>query len=220
MPKWFSEDEKELIRRKLLEQGEKQFSRFGFKKTNVEEIALAVGISKGAFYRFFDSKELLFMEVIEEVEIRGRKEILKVISQPGPTPRARLFAILKKAFDMFGELPILRVFTGSDFEILVNRVPVDVFQAHMASDRAFFEELFSRCEKNGINIKVDAEEIVELLYPLVIGFLSGIGAKENNLTGNLDKHLELIAAYCLGEITLEISKKPGQIITKEEGKLE
>ncbi len=220
MPKWFSEDEKELIRRKLLEQGEKHFSRFGFKKTNVEEIALAVGISKGAFYRFFDSKELLFMEVIEEVEIRGRKEILKVISQPGPTPRARLFAILKKAFDMFGELPILRVFTGSDFEILANRVPVDVFQAHMANDRAFFEELFSRCEKNGINIKVDAEEIVELLYPLVIGFLSGIGAKENNLTGNLDKHLELIAAYCLGEITLEISEKPGQIITKEEGKLE
>lgn len=220
MPKWFSEDEKELIRRKLLEQGEKHFSRFGFKKTNVEEIALAVGISKGAFYRFFDSKELLFMEVIEEVEIRGRKEILKVISQPGPTPRARLFAILKKAFDMFGELPILRVFTGSDFEILANRVPVDVFQAHMANDRAFFEELFSRREKNGINIKVDAEEIVELLYPLVIGFLSGIGAKENNLTGNLDKHLELIAAYCLGEITLEISEKPGQIITKEEGKLE
>jgi len=220
MPKWFSEDEKELIRRKLLEQGEKHFSRFGFKKSNVEEIALAVGISKGAFYRFFDSKELLFMEVIEEVEIRGRKEILKVISQPGPTPRARLFAILKKAFDMFGELPILRVFTGSDFEILANRVPVDVFQAHMANDRAFFEELFSRCEKNGINIKVDAEEIVELLYPLVIGFLSGIGAKENNLTGNLDKHLELIAAYCLGEITLEISEKPGQIITKEEGKLE
>lgn len=204
----------------LLEQGEKHFSRFGFKKTNIEEIAFAVGISKGAFYRFFDSKELLFMAVIEEVEIRGRREILKVVDQPGPSPRARLYAILKKSFDMFGELPILRMFTGSDLEFLTHRVPADVFQAHMESDRAFFEELFARCEKNGIDIQVSAEEIAELLYPLVVGFLSGIGGKENNLAGNLDKHLEILAAYCLGEIKLELTPKPGQIISKEEGKLE
>ncbi len=84
MPKWFSEEEKEKIRQQLLEQGEKQFSTFGFKKTNVDEIARAAGISKGAFYRFYESKELLFMDVIEHVEIRSRREIMKAIDLSVP----------------------------------------------------------------------------------------------------------------------------------------
>lgn len=209
MPKWFSEQEKEKIRSQLLDQGEKHFSQFGFKKTNVDEIARAVGISKGAFYRFYASKELLFMDVIEQVEIRGRREILKTIDQPGPSPRARLFAVFKKAFDLFGELPILRIFSGSDFDILTRGVSAEVFQEHIASDRKFFEELFDRCQKAGIHIRVNADEVVRMLYPLVIGFLSGSGKGEKSLTGNLDMHLELIAAYCLGEVTLEYAQ-PGE----------
>ncbi len=90
MPKWFSEIEKETIRQKLIDQGYRQFSQFGFKKTNVDEIAKAAGISKGAFYRFYESKEMLFMEVIEQVEQKGRVEIMTVIEEPGPSPRARL----------------------------------------------------------------------------------------------------------------------------------
>ncbi len=203
MPKWFSEEEKEKIRQQLLEQGEKQFSTFGFKKTNVDEIARAAGISKGAFYRFYESKELLFMDVIEHVEIRSRREIMKAIDLSGPSPRVRLYDVLKRAFGLFGELPILRVFTSSDFDILARGVPTAIFQDHVASDAKFFEELITRCHNAGIPICVSGDEIVALLYPLVFGFLSGSGMGEKSLTGNLDLHLELIAAYCLGEITLE-----------------
>ncbi len=218
MPKWFSDKEKEKIRALLLEQGEKQFSQFGFKKANVDEIARSAGISKGAFYRFYEFKELLFMDVIEQVEIRGRREILTTIDLPGPSPRARLYAVLKKAFDLFGELPILRVFTTSDFDILVRGVPVETFQDHMASDRSFFEELFNRCQQAGIPIRASADEVVALLYPLVVGFLSNGNMGEKSLMGNLDMHLELIAAYCLGEITLECQSPDRMVNSNEEGK--
>jgi AcrR family transcriptional regulator len=63
MPKAFTEQEKELIRKRLLEQGHKQFSAYGLRKTNIEELAEASGISKGAFYLFYTSKEALFMDV-------------------------------------------------------------------------------------------------------------------------------------------------------------
>jgi AcrR family transcriptional regulator len=218
MAKWFSEEEKGMIRDRLLEQGERQFSQFGFKKANVDEIAHAAGISKGAFYRFYESKELLFMDVIEQVEIRGRREILKIVDQPGPTPRARFFAVLKRAFDLFGELPILRFFTSSDFDILIRGVPTETFQDHMASDMGFFTELFDRCQKAGIPIRATSEEVVALLYPLVVGFLSGNGMGENRLVGNLDMQMELIAAYCLGEITLECQNPDGIVKSNEEGK--
>jgi AcrR family transcriptional regulator len=220
MPKWFSDEEKLQIQDKLLEQGEKQFSQFGFKKTNVDDIARAVGISKGAFYRFYSSKELLFMDVIEHVEVRGRREIMAVIDLPGPSPRARLYAILKKAFDLFGELPILRVFTSSDYDILVRGVPVETFQDHMASDKGFFEELFSRCQQAGIPIRASAEELLALLYPLIVGFLSGSGMNDKKLAGNLNMHLEMIAAYCLGQISLECQEPDGMINGSMEGKKE
>ena len=56
MPKGFTQHEKKLINERLLEQGNKQFSAFGLKKTNVEELARAAGISKGAFYLFYNSE--------------------------------------------------------------------------------------------------------------------------------------------------------------------
>lgn len=218
MPKWFSDEEKEKIRIQLLEQGEKQFSRFGFKKTNVNEIAAAVGISKGAFYRFYESKELLFVDIIEQIEIRGRKEILTAIDLPGPSPRGRLFRLFKKAFELFAEFPILQVLSGTDFDILLRGVPVETFQDHVASDQGFFVEFSERCQKAGIPIQINANELLALIYPLVFSYLSGLGNGKQNLMGNIDMHLELIAAYCLGEITLKNQVSGGMDKSYEEGK--
>jgi AcrR family transcriptional regulator len=87
MPRGFTQTEKQLIREQLLEQGYQQFSAYGLKKTNVDELSRAVGISKGAFYLFFTSKETLFMDVIEQAEARFRQVILEELHLPGPSPR-------------------------------------------------------------------------------------------------------------------------------------
>ena len=159
MPKAFSEQEKELIGKRLLEQGYKLFSAYGLKKTNVEEIAAAAGISKGAFYNFYESKEALFMDVIELAEIRLRQEVLAVVDLPGPSPRARLFAVLKKAFTLFKTIPILQFFSGRDYDLLFRRIPAEKLQEHLASDRMFFDELIARCQKAGLPIRVQPDQI-------------------------------------------------------------
>jgi len=204
MPKAFSEQEKIIITQRLLEQGYKQFSAYGLKKTNIEEIAKSAGISKGAFYGFFESKEELFMDVIEETEIRMRKELLAVIDLPGPSPRARLYQIFIKAIALFGSLPILRIFSSGDFELLFQRMPGKKLQDHLSSDQMFFEELISRCESSGIPFKVKAEQVVSLFYPLVISIMQDADMTQKQLGGNLDVLLELIAAYCVGEVELQL----------------
>jgi AcrR family transcriptional regulator len=93
MPKAFTEQEKDWIRTRLVEQGYELFATYGLKKTNIEELTQASGISKGAFYLFYESKEALFMDVVELAEQRFRHEILEAIDQPGPSPRARLVAV-------------------------------------------------------------------------------------------------------------------------------
>jgi AcrR family transcriptional regulator len=204
MPKAFTDYEKELIGERLLEQGYKQFSAYGLKKTNIEELAQAAGISKGAFYIFYASKEALFMDVLERTEERFRQEVLAAIDLPGPSPRARLFAVLKKAFDLLKTMPLLQFLTGSDYDLLFRRVPVETFHEHLTNDRVFIEELITCCRKAGIPVRASVEEISSLLYALVLTILHQDDLGPYTLDSALDIYLELVAAFCLGEVELQL----------------
>jgi AcrR family transcriptional regulator len=62
----FSDDERAAIRQQLLAAGRELCLRFGPEKTNVAEITDEVGIAKGTFYQFFDSKAALYYELFVE----------------------------------------------------------------------------------------------------------------------------------------------------------
>jgi AcrR family transcriptional regulator len=220
MPKAFTEHEKKLIRDRLLDQGYKQFSAYGLKKTNIEELAEAAGISKGAFYIFYESKEMLFMDVVELAEKRFRQEVLAAVDLPGPSPRARLFAVFKQAFTLLKTIPILQFFTGSDYDLLFRRIPAEKLQEHLASDRVFFEELITRCQNAGIPIRARAEEISGLLYSLFLTIVHEDDLGPNNFRGTVDLLLELVAAYCLGEVVIQVQKPVSSTSQPEQGSQE
>jgi AcrR family transcriptional regulator len=218
MPRGFTERERELIRERLLEQGYGLFSTYGLKKTTVDEIARATGISKGAFYLFYKSKEALFMDVVEEkAEKRFRQEILAAIDLPESSPRARLLTVLKRAFSLFKTIPMLQFFRGSDYDLLFRRIPSEKLQQHMDSDLAFFDQFIARCQQAGILIRVRPEEISALLYALVLGIVHEDDWGVNSLGGAIDVLLELIAAFCLGEIVLLAPDPFGPAPQSEEG---
>ncbi len=203
MPRPFSEREKEVIAGRLTQYGYRMFSGQGLAKTNVEELASAAGISKGAFYGFYPSKEALFMEIIEETEARLRQEILAAIERPGPSPRRRLTEALRTAFKFLETTPILRTFTGGDVELMFSRIEPEKLQQHLRADRAFLEELIKRSRAAGIPIRATVEEIAGLLYPLVLAALHAEAPGQPAFDWDLDLMLELVAAYCLGEVRLE-----------------
>lgn len=53
-------------RAEIMKQAVHLFSLKGFHQTSVQEIAYAAEMSKGAFYKHFDSKELLFIEILKQ----------------------------------------------------------------------------------------------------------------------------------------------------------
>ncbi len=203
MPKGFTEHEKDLIRKRLLKEGYKQFSAYGLKKTNIEELAQAARISKGAFYLFYESKEALFMDVAEVAEQRYRQEILATIDLPGPSQRARLQAVFQKAFSLLKTIPVLQLFTGSDFDLLFRKIPAEKLQEHLTSDQMFFKKLVTHCQNAGILIRVQPEEISRLLYPLVLASLHEDDMNLDNFNDSIDLLLGLIAAFCLGEVEIQ-----------------
>ena len=219
MPKAFTEHEKDLIRKRLIEQGYKLFSVYGLKKTSIEELAQAAGISKGAFYLFYESKEALFMDVAELAEQHFRQEILAAVDLPGPSPRARLYAILKKAFSLLKTIPILQFLTGSDYDVIFRRTPPEKFQEHLANDRVFFDELIAHCQKAGISIQAKPDDIITLLYPLVLSILHEDDYGALRLGGGIDVFLELVSAFCLGEVELQFQQPIRTKPSPEEGDL-
>ena len=65
MAKAFTEQEKEEIRRRLQDEGTRQFKEKGLKKVSVRELTQAVGIAQGGFYSFYDSKEALLLDCVD-----------------------------------------------------------------------------------------------------------------------------------------------------------
>ncbi len=55
------------VRQQILDEAGKLFLHYGFKKTTVDDIARSAGISKGAVYLHFDSKEMIFHELVRQV---------------------------------------------------------------------------------------------------------------------------------------------------------
>jgi AcrR family transcriptional regulator len=209
MPKAFTEQERQGVIERLLAEGYRLFVTYGIRKTSVEELASAAGISKGAFYLFYESKEALFMDVMEQTEQAYRREIMALIGEPGRTPRARLLNIFRKAFGGIKTMPLLQLFSHGDLEYLALRVPPEKIQEHMFSDTKFLDELTVRCREVGIDIVAPPEKVMGLLYTGVFASLQEGAFGLSSLPGDtLDVLLELIAAYCLGEVTIGSAGTP------------
>ena len=81
-----------------------------------------------------------FMDVVEQVQKRLRQEFFAMVDLPGPSLRARLFALLRHAFHCVKTISLLQVLTGHDYDQVFQKVPPEIFQKHVATDRAFIME--------------------------------------------------------------------------------
>ncbi|MCQ6268619.1 TetR/AcrR family transcriptional regulator [Fictibacillus sp. WQ 8-8] len=62
----FSQTEKEKINEQLIVIAKQLFSSKGIKKTSLEDLTSVVGIAKSSFYVFFESKEALYLELLDQ----------------------------------------------------------------------------------------------------------------------------------------------------------
>jgi AcrR family transcriptional regulator len=166
MPKAFTEQEKEVIRAQMREKGKKLFEKQGIKKTSVDELAQAAGISKGAFYLFYDSKEELFMEILEELEAGFRTRIFDFTVHPKSNARQLLAMFFRDALLTWDEYPLLKNFGRTDYEYLARKLPPQRIQAHAHRDDEFVDEFVKRIKREGIAVKASPRVISNLMKSL------------------------------------------------------
>ena len=81
MPKIYSEIEKKNIRIALRREASKCLGLYGVKKTSVDELVSMVGIPKGTFYLFYENKESLFLDVIENFSNEAEELYLEMLQE-------------------------------------------------------------------------------------------------------------------------------------------
>lgn len=163
-PKAFSEDEKAMVRNKLIEEAKGSLATTGVKRTTVEELSRAAGISKGAFYLFYDSKEILFLDALESIQTKIHETLISEVKQH-KNKRDAFIQVIKRMFVDFR--PILNVLSNDEYEVLLRRVPQERIKQHIEIDdkasRLFLEELSGN--------KVNPELLSAVLRMLMLGML-------------------------------------------------
>lgn len=137
MAKAFSDNEKALIKSKLLEGAVECIKKYGVKKTTVDELAAYASISKGAFYIFYDIKEKLFFDAVLEshnklqqdmiASVNGNRDNLTV-----ETLTEIIFGTLKEAEPFWSAL-----FINGDLDYMYRKLPKEMIDEHIVHDLDF-----------------------------------------------------------------------------------
>ena len=199
MPQAFSDHEKEVIRQQLRVNGAVLFERQGVRKTTVEELAVSAGISKGAFYLFYSSKEELYLEILEEIERDIHSKILDFTVHSDEDTHRNLYLLLRNAFITMEEYPILRSLHKSDVEYLVRKLPPERVLQHVNNDQSFVDELFNKFNAEGIQLPASPQIVSNLIKSLFFVELHQEDFGSTDYDELIDTLIDLVAGYITGD---------------------
>ena len=151
----FTEEQNETIRRDLIREARCCGVTVGMRKTSVEQMTEAVGISKGSFYKFFDSKELLFFAVLEDIHTECFAAAQKSLQENAAIdPASRTAAAILAACRWLSETKAF-VFIENDAKLLLQRLPEPVKREHYHDGEAHIRELLEKHDlvpKRGVSL--------------------------------------------------------------------
>ncbi|WP_099469986.1 TetR/AcrR family transcriptional regulator [Konateibacter massiliensis] len=161
MARSFSEAEKVNIREKLIKECEISWTTIGYKKTKIDELCSKVGISKGAFYVFFDSKEHLFCRVFDIFQ--ERHKALEETLPPAPT-KEDICRLLKQLYLEYDKTHILSQRNSPDFISFLNRAPKDWIEKSQKISETFIEDnIFN----SNLKLKMSKEKSIGIINALL-----------------------------------------------------
>lgn len=145
MPKYYSEKEKEYIKKRLKEEAAALIGQYGIRHTTVDEIVRRACVPKGTFYLFYESKELLIFEVLLEQHDFVDSQIIESLAKL-KGKKVTATELTKTIFDFFKlafEIPVLKLINTEEVELLMRKLPEKVVAEHFGNDTDMVEKIFS-----------------------------------------------------------------------------
>ena len=177
----FTDYETEQLHKALLKEARHCAVTLGMKKTSVDQLTKAVGIAKGSFYKFYESKEMLFFAVLEGIHTELYGVADQALHRNGGLPTSEraaeaVLAVCRRLSDT-GDM----VFIEHDAKLLLQRLPEGVKKEHCHDDETHIRLLLEKYDlvpKRGISLAaatvrgliltVSHKEQIGGLYPQVL----------------------------------------------------
>ena len=195
MARAFSKREREIIRQKLIEKGRQAFSTFGLKKTSMDDLAQAVGISKGSFYAFFDSKEDMYLDIIEAEESRFREQVMARVSSDQSVTKQSLKTFILESMRLMEMNPLLRRMHEQDeLNQFLQTVSPDRVSKHFQKDEDWLRNLVASWQEQGIIVDGNPQVIAGALVIIITSSLYKDSLGGKNYPEAINLLVDLVAS--------------------------
>lgn len=162
------------VRHRLLGAAENLFGTRSFESTKISEVTALAGIATGSFYRYFDGKQTLLVELLRDLNRQLRAEMAKAIGESQDQRE-----IERRAFSAF--------FAFLSRHPNLFRIQRQVEFVAPAAYREYFEELARRYGRGAkdamVRGEVDSRFDPELLGYVYLGIAHFVAARWIEWTG-------------------------------------
>ncbi|WP_333983125.1 TetR/AcrR family transcriptional regulator [Burkholderia gladioli] len=146
------------------------FGRFGFKKTSVDQLAEAAGISKQGMYLHFSSKEEIFLAAMKNYLDEGLLLVDQALTQDGAPLVERLVASIDAWFGRH-----LVTFTPESFDVITtgDRLSADEIDSYKKAFRHRIENALVNSPEFTEEFSLSAEELAIVLFTFGLTWKEG-----------------------------------------------
>ncbi len=172
----FSDNEKELIRKKLNEVAQGCLLKYGVRKTTVDQIVQMAGISKGSFYNFYSTKEILFFTVLEDYQKSIIDELTNKLRKEDNIGIDKFTELIYELYQNVRKSFIMNIIQNQEIEYLMRKLPKELIVNHHSLDDMFTKKIFSYIKiKDDISIDVVSASLRTIFMSMI--YTEEIGEK-------------------------------------------
>ncbi|MDF2820352.1 MAG: hypothetical protein K0R15_793 [Clostridiales bacterium] len=159
MARGFNDKDLTLIKKGLLTEGKERLKITGLKKTTVDDLVRAVCISKGAFYKFYPSKEALFFHVLELAQEKPKQKFLDLCDDLDYNSVDSLKDAISQAVFSEEMDAYLRLFNKEEYDYIFRVIEPHILSKHLHKDYEFIKKAFRKLEMAGLDVIIEPEQV-------------------------------------------------------------
>lgn len=189
----FTEEEREQVRRELLDSGYELFLSSGFRRMTVAGITKRAGVAVGTFYNFYESKEQFVIALIKDTEAGFVTKMQNAFLSNGTITLQKFMKIYRKFF--YPENNFLLNATLDDWVWLKSHIK-DCEYLNVENDLNKLQYLLPRIK--GIRADVNPGIIVNSIKMIYALYQNRDTLFEDSIPANVDLIFDSLYRYMKG----------------------
>lgn len=182
----------EQRRREILEAATSVFARVGFAATDVQEIASVAGVGKGTVYRYFPSKEELFLATVD-LGMQRLTATVDLATAGQSEPLARIAAAIEAYLAYFDQHPeMIELFIQERAHFRHRQQAI--YFVHRAANLGPWRALLLDLVRDGLVRDLPVDSLLDVISDLLYGaiFTQHISGREASLASQGETMLQVI----------------------------